>query len=174
MSAPARFRPPLPPARAFGWAAAWLLTSLLSTVVLVSDAVRIVSFGVQGQRSESFLISTPVVTFVIAVLMVVVGVRRIAPWNAYVSTTTALQRQEFSDAGLSREVWAGPLALAIGLAALWLGGVIVVAVFFEPLSTRFAGLFLALFFLVVIAMGWIQLLITALRRRAASARAATR
>jgi len=172
VSDPARFRPPLPPARAFVWAAAWLLTSVLSTIVLLSDAAAIFSFQITGQRSESFLISTPVVTFAIAVIMVIVGVRRVAPWNHYVGGTTAAQRQQLSDARLKDEIWGGPLAFALGLAALWLGGAIVVAVFFESLATRFTGLYLALWFLVVLAMGWVELLIIALRRRAASQRAA--
>jgi len=164
-------RPPHNPARRIAWAAAWIAVAVLGFVVLATDFGRIISGDVYGQRSEGVLLFTPIIGLLVGILLIISAVRGIEPWNRYVASTTSAERQAALDVRLRGEVYRGPLALAIVLAAIWAVFVVVLAVNIGRIAQSTPGLFAALMLLALVAMGWIALLGVALRRRAAHRRA---
>jgi hypothetical protein len=161
-----RIRDPRP---SYAWAAAWFAIAVLGVVLVVLTLSSVSPTDLKG-RSAGLLFGVPIVAIVLGVLILVSALRRRRAWRELVAGTTAEERRVAADADLAQEIWAQPLALGIVVAILWLGAVIVVAVFGAAFPST--ALVAAILGLAFVALAWTGLISLGLRRRAAHRRVA--
>jgi hypothetical protein len=155
------------PARLFVWAVVWAAIAVLGFAVLVPDWQRVTEFDLAGQRSFGIVFFTPIIASVLAVVFAVFAVRWIRPFQRYRSRWSEQERVEAARRQLAGQPSTPFIVVSIVLAALWVAGLVAVAVFFSVLVKRPDGLALSFLLLALVATAWIPLLEAGLRRRRA-------
>lgn len=171
-AAPARPAIPASPARSFVWAAAWLVVAALGFVVLVLNWQGVLASDLVGQRTEGVVLFTPIAATLIALLLIVRGIRAVGRNRAFRERWSAEDRARLERESLAGQPSTPFLVFAAGLGVAWIVGVTAVVIFFGALLQRPSGLSLALMLLALLGMACISVLQAGVRRRRAAGSAA--
>ena len=141
--------PPSTPTRSLIWAAGWAVVASLGFAVLIGSWDRVMSWSMDGQRTEAIVLTTPIIALIMVLVMVV---------------RAALDRARRQHPGFFFVI-----AAIAGVA--WAAGATAVGLFLPQLLENSVGLTMALMLLALLAMAWIPALIAgfrhvSLRRRA--------
>lgn len=163
--------PPSTPTRSLIWAAGWAVVASLGFAVLIGSWDRVMSWSMDGQRTEAIVLTMPIIALIMVLVMVVRAALGVGAVRRYAAAypEEVRERAELDRARRQHPGFFFVVAAIAGVA--WAAGATAVGLFVPQLLENSVGLTMALMLLALLAMAWIPALVAgfrhvSLRRRA--------